>query len=56
MKIGSAILLIVMIAVLFPRAKQMMRDSRKAESGEWISALLPILAVAGFVVLLILMV
>ena len=56
MKIGSAILLVIMIAVLFPRAKQIMQDTRKAEPGEWTSALLPILAVIGFVVLLILIV
>ena len=56
MKIGSALLLVIMIAVLFPRAKQIMKDTRKAESGEWMSALLPLLAVIGFVVLLILMV
>ena len=34
MKIGSALLLVIMIAVLFPRAKQIMKDTRKAESGE----------------------
>ena len=56
MKIGSAILLGAMIVYLWPRAKQMMKESRKAEAGEWQSVLLPILAVAGFVVLLVMMV
>ena len=56
MKIGSAILLGAMIVYLWPRAKQMMKESRKAEAGEWRSVLLPILAVAGFVVLLVMMV
>ena len=56
MKIGSAILLGAMIMFLWPRAKQMMKESRKAEAGEWQSVLLPILAVAGFVVLLVMMV
>ena len=56
MKIGSAILLGAMIMFLWPRAKQMMKESRKAEPGEWQSVLLPILAVAGFVVLLVMMV
>jgi len=56
MKIGSAILLGAMIVYLWPRAKQMMKESRKAEAGEWQSVLLPILAVAGFVVLLVMLV
>ena len=56
MMIGSAILLGAMIVYLWPRAKQMMKESRKAEAGEWQSVLLPILAVAGFVVLLVMMV
>ncbi|MCP3870446.1 MAG: hypothetical protein GY703_20620 [Gammaproteobacteria bacterium] len=56
MKIGSALLLGAMIVFLWPRAKQIMKDTRKAEPGEWQSALLPILAVVGFVILLIMMV
>jgi hypothetical protein len=56
MKIGSAILLGMMIVFLWPRAKQMLKETRKAEAGEWQSAILPILAVMGFVVLLVMMV
>lgn len=56
MKIGAAVLLGAMILLLLPRARQMMNESRKAEAGEWQSVLLPILAVAGFVVLLIMLV
>jgi hypothetical protein len=56
MKIGSAILLGTMIVFLWPRAKQMLKETRKAEAGEWQSAILPILAVVGFVVLLVMMV
>ena len=56
MKIGSALLLVMMILFLWPRAKQMMSETRKAEPGEWQSVLLPILAVVGFVVLLIMLV
>ena len=56
MKIGSAILLGMMIIFLWPRAKQMLKETRKAEAGEWQSAILPILAVMGFVVLLVMMV
>jgi hypothetical protein len=56
MKIGSAMLLIAMILFLWPRAKQMINESRKAEAGEWMGVALPILAVAGFVVLLVMLV
>lgn len=55
-KIGTAALLIMMIVFLWPRAKQMMSETRKAKPGEWQSAILPILAVVGFVILLIMMV
>ncbi len=56
MKILSALFIIAMIAWLWPRARRMMEDSRKAEPGEWGGVLLPLAAVAGFVVLLIMMV
>ncbi|MEJ2529530.1 MAG: hypothetical protein P8Z39_05490 [Gammaproteobacteria bacterium] len=56
MKIGSAILLIAMIAMIYPNAKRMLTDSPKAEKGDWMSVALPILAVIGFVVLLTMLV
>ncbi|MCP4995980.1 MAG: hypothetical protein GY934_19705 [Gammaproteobacteria bacterium] len=56
MKIGAAALLIMMIVFIWPRARHMMSETRKAEPGEWQSAILPILAVVGFVILLIMMV
>ena len=56
MKIGSALLLGAMILFLWPRAKQMMANTRKAEPGEWLGVLLPLLGVVGFVILLIMMV
>ena len=56
MKIGSALFVGAMILFLWPQAKRMMKESRKAEAGEWTSVLLVFLAVAGFVVLLVMMV
>ena len=53
MKIGSAVLLIAMIIFIWPSVKPMVQNSPKAESGDWQSAILPLLAVAGFVALLI---
>lgn len=56
MKIGSALLLGMMVVFLWPRAKQMLKESPKAEAGDWQAAILPILAVIGFVILLIMLV
>ena len=56
MKIGWALLIIAMIVVLFPRAKEMMTNRPKAQPGDWNSAILPILGVVGFIILLIMMV
>lgn len=53
MKIGWALLLVLMIVTLFPRAKAMMTESPKAKPGDWNSVLLPILGVIAFVMLLI---
>ncbi len=52
MKIGTAVLLGLMIFVLFPQAKHMMKHSPEAQEGDWASFLLPVLIVAGFVGLL----
>jgi len=51
-QILSLVFLGAMAAFLFPRTKQMLANSRKAAPGEWMGALLPILAVVGFVIFL----
>jgi len=56
MKIIAAIALVAMIAFIFPRARAMMKNSPKAEKGDWQSFLLPIVAVVLFIVLLVQMV
>lgn len=56
MKIGSAILLVTMIVVIWPNAKRMLTNSPKAEKGDWMSVVVPILAVIGFIVLLTMLV
>jgi|TARA_B110000196_G_C20820893_1_gene509111 hypothetical protein len=53
MKIGSAVLLVAMMIYIWPSAKRMLHESPEAESGDWRSVVLPILAVIGFVLLLI---
>ena len=52
MKIGTAALLVMMIAIIWPRAGRMMKESPEARPGDWRAALIPILIVAGFVALL----
>ena len=52
MKIGSAVLLGLMIVLLIPRARDMVANSPKAEAGDWRAFVLPLLAVVGFVLFL----
>jgi len=52
MKVGSALLLGTILFMRAPRAMQMLRESPDAEAGDWRSFILPILAVGGFVALL----
>jgi hypothetical protein len=56
MKIGSALLLIAMIAVVFPRVRDAVKHGEKGSSSDWMTAILPLLAVALFIGLLIAMV
>lgn len=52
LKIGSALLLVAMMVFIWPAAKHMLHNSPAAEKGDWRSAILPIIAVIGFVLLL----
>lgn len=53
-KLGWALLLGAMLAMIWPRARIMMQEGRKGSAAEWKSALIPLLLVIGFVILLIL--
>jgi len=53
MKILSAVLLVMMLVFLFPRAKQMITESPKGSGEDWMSAMIPLALVAGLVILLI---
>ncbi len=52
MKIAWAIPFIIMIVLIWPRAKIMLEESREAES-DWKSVIVPIGVVVAFVALLI---
>ncbi len=54
MKIGWALALAGMLVFLLPRARHMLKNSPKADKGDWMALLLPLILVVGFVVLLIL--
>jgi hypothetical protein len=54
MKIAWAAALIMMLVLLFPRAKEWMEQGPKAQSGDWQAAILPLALVMGFVILLLL--
>ena len=55
-KIFSAILIVGWIIFMWPRAKYWMQNSPKAQKGDWQAAILPLAAVVGFVILLIMLV
>lgn len=52
MKIGTAMLLGFMLIMLLPRARSMLTNSPAAQPGDWRAFILPVVAVAGFVLLL----
>ena len=56
MKIGSALLIGGMILYMFPNAKRMIKNSPEAKKGDWANFIIPMLFVAAFVLLLMLLV
>jgi archaellum biogenesis protein FlaJ (TadC family) len=52
-QIAMAVTFGMMLFFLYPRAKHWMENGPKAQEGDWMAAVLPILAVVGFVLLLI---
>ena len=52
MAIATAILIAMMIVVLWPRARQMLKESPEGSTSDWMSALIPLGVVVLFVILL----
>lgn len=52
-KIGSALFILAMIIFLFPRAKHAIENSPKGSMKDWMGYIVPMAAVALFIVLLI---
>jgi hypothetical protein len=53
MKIFSALALVMFIVFLFPRARDMMKNSPKGSSADWMGFVIPIIAIILFIALLI---
>ena len=51
-KLFSALLIIAMIVFLFPRAKEMLKNSPKASNNDLVAILIPLVLIIGFVFLL----
>lgn len=52
-QIGSAVFLGAMLVYLFPRAKQVMENTPKGSKEDWMGYIVPMAAVALFIILLI---
>lgn len=55
-QIGSALFLGAMLVFIFPRMREAVRNAPKGTYQDWMGFIIPILAVVGFVILLIMMV
>ena len=55
-KIGTAVLLVAMLIFIFPRMRHAVKHSPKGTSKDWMGFIIPLAAVIGFVILLIMMV
>lgn len=56
LQIGSVLFLVMMAVFLFPSMKHAVKNSPKAEKGDWMSFIVPIIAIIVFVLFLIMMV
>jgi hypothetical protein len=56
LKLAAAAFLIMLLFYLWPTYKAWQQSSPKAEKGDWQAVVLPLAAVVGFVVLLIMLV
>jgi hypothetical protein len=56
LKIGSALLLVAMFFMVFPRARDAIKNSPKGTGKDWMGYILPMGVVILFVILLMIMV
>ena len=53
LKIGSALLLLGMLVMIFPSARHAMKNAPKGTTKDWMGFIVPLTAVIAFVVLMI---
>lgn len=53
MKVGSAVLIVMMLVFIWPRARHMLRNSPKGSTDDWKGALIPLVLVVVFIFILI---
>jgi len=56
LKIAAAGVMIMMLFYLWPAFKNWQENGPKAETGDWKAVIIPLVAVAGFIALLVMMV
>jgi len=56
LQLALAVTMGMMLFFLYPRAKHWMQNGPKAQQGDWMAAVIPLLAVFAFVLLLIMLV
>ncbi len=56
MKIVSALMLVAMMFMIYPSLKHASQNSPKAEKGDWMSAIKPLVFVVIFIIALIMLV
>jgi hypothetical protein len=56
MKIGSALFLAAMLIFIFPRMREAVKHSPKGTTKDWMGFIIPLVAIVGFIILLIQMV
>jgi hypothetical protein len=56
LKIAGAVLLVAMFFMILPSAKRMVKESPKGSTSDWMGYIVPMVVVALFIVLLIMLV
>ena len=56
LQIASAAMVLLMLYFLYPAAKHWLKNGPRAESGDWSAVIVPLLLVAGFVALMVMLV
>ena len=52
-EIASAVFMLAMIIYLFPRAKQVVKNTPKGSKNDWLGYIIPMVAVVLFIIMLI---